>query len=610
MTCPAIRTLVTLAGVILSIALTSHARAGAQMRAGHDEILDRAEAAAEQGHLDDALKACQQVLAQDPNSAHALYLVGVIDLERGQDQEAKNALVKSVTADSSRIATHIALGKVYLSLRDWKPAAEQFQMANDLGDSTGSGHFGLGVALLRESQYSQALLHLQKAVETNPREPEWLLALVGADLQIKKVSDARLHTSQLAKLSPDDAATFYRLGKLYAEQKLAKDAEVQFQQAVALFEKTPSGSRRDSMLADLRFQIARARFDQHDYEGSVESLRQTEPASLGPKTRAAVQHVEGESFLGQRKFDAARDKLRQAAESDPSSPDYAFDWAWAEMLAGNVQSAAAVMSSAMNKWPNVPDIRMLQAVLQRENTPERLQIPFMSEWHLKGQGMVCCPCKVPCPCRSNGPSTYGHCESVGAYRIAEGHYQSVPLDGLTFISLHACMGPDNIPSVLYVHTSVPDDKVIALERIFQALNPVRPFVFVSVCRVALSFISSEDAKSYEATVPGVIELKIKLMDGGSSQPVLRTAALDRFSNLLEYARNVIYKVWDDNGALKWDYSGRQANFRTIDLDAHDYADQTMLIQFADGTGFFTDREMDLIRKLNLPTLSIYPRPTQ
>jgi hypothetical protein len=253
---------------------------------------------------------------------------------------------------------------------------------------------------------------------------------------------------------------------------------------------------------------------------------------------------------------------------------------------------------------------MLQAIVQRESTPERARLPLLADWHLKGEGMVCCPCTVPCPCRSNGPSTYGHCESTGAYRITEGHYHDVPLKGLTFISLHACMGPDNAPSVLYVEPATSDERIIALERIFQALNLLRPFVFLSVKRTPLSLVVSADAKTYEARVPGIMELKIQLLVDAQGKPLTQTAALDRFSNVLQYARNVTYKLWDDDGQLKWDFSGRQANFRTIDLDSRDYQQRTMLIQFADGSGFFTDQELELIRELKLPTLAAYPKPAE
>jgi hypothetical protein len=88
---------------------------------------------------------------------------------------------------------------------------------------------------------------------------------------------------------------------------------------------------------------------------------------------------------------------------------------------------------------------------------------------------------------------------------------------------------------------------------------------------------------------------------------MQTAALDFFSNTLEYAQNLIYKAWGPNGSLNWDFSGRQANYRKIDLYSRDYEERKMLIQFADGLGFFNDKQLDLIKTLNLPTLREYPK---
>jgi len=81
-----------------------------------------------------------------------------------------------------------------------------------------------------------------------------------------------------------------------------------------------------------------------------------------------------------------------------------------------------------------------------------------------------------------------------------------------------------------------------------------------------------------------------------------SAAVDPFADEIEYARNLAYRYWDETGNLQWDYSGRQANFRFIDLDAQDYARGNMLFQFQDGAGFFNDKQMDLIGKLKLPLL--------
>src|SRR5215469_9844440 len=56
-----------------------------------------------------------------------------------------------------------------------------------------------------------------------------------------------------------------------------------------------------------------------------------------------------------------------------------------------------------------------------------------SDWKLKGDGIVCCPCTVPCPCRTNAPATYGHCEATLYLRIKEGNYGQVDLGGVQIV---------------------------------------------------------------------------------------------------------------------------------------------------------------------------------
>jgi Txe/YoeB family toxin of Txe-Axe toxin-antitoxin module len=171
------------------------------------------------------------------------------------------------------------------------------------------------------------------------------------------------------------------------------------------------------------------------------------------------------------------------------------------------------------------------------------------------------------------------------------------------------MGAENVPSTLYVDASATDEQLIALERIYQSFKPLQPFVLLSVKRVPLALVSP-DEKTYEVNVPGLLKIEIRRQLDAKGNPQMETAALDYFSNRLEYAHNLVYKVWNPEGDLRWDYSGRQANFRTIDLDSRDYREQRMLIQYADGSGYFTKKQLELIKSQKLPTLPSYPKPAK
>jgi hypothetical protein len=56
---------------------------------------------------------------------------------------------------------------------------------------------------------------------------------------------------------------------------------------------------------------------------------------------------------------------------------------------------------------------------------------------------------------------------------------------------------------------------------------------------------------------------------------------------------------DDGARLNFDYSRRQANYRSIDLDAADYRDHRMIVQFLDGSGWFNSAMLQIIQEQHL-----------
>ena len=613
-------------------------------QAASNEALDEAQKALEENRLDEALRKCRELLEVDPKCARAFYLVGIIEARQGATEEAKQALINTVRIDPSRIGTHIYLGKLYVSSREWSAAKEEFQAALKidpshigthvdlgklylsskewnaaeeefqaalkLGDESGAAEYGLALAELGQSNHSAGLTHLLAAVEADPKDPERLFTLVGVELDLKQRDNARKHLTELQNLYPDDAFLAFRVGKLLKDRNMRLEAQAEFERAVALLgQPTSSPAPPDVNVPDLYLELARLRYGRHDYRGTLECLDKMESSPLAPQIHAEVLYLRGASYLSVGKVAEARDKFHQAAEVNPDAPDYYFYWAWAELLAGNIDGASCATAMATHKWGQLPNLKLMAAILERERLPERARIPFKAHWHLKGEGLVCCPCATPCPCRSNAPPTEGHCQDTGVMRIREGRYANISLDGLTFATVRAS-GEASAPTSVYVNSSATDEQLIALERIFQTFNPLRPFLFTSVQRTELTLHHSPEEKTYDVRIPQVLEIKIQRQWDSRGHPVLQTAAIDYFSNVLEYARNLTYKLWDADGALRWDYSKRQANYRTVDLDSSAYWEGKMLIQYVDDSGFFNQEQLDLIKSQKLPTLREYPRPTQ
>jgi Flp pilus assembly protein TadD len=463
--------------------------------------------------------------------------------------------------------------------------------------------------LLVHAHNSATLPYLVEVAKANPEDPEELFVKVSTELKLKQLDEARRDLPRLESLSEEHPQLLDRLGKLLSENRLLDEAEREFEHVASImeaFQAQRAEPPKDLNISHVYLQIAQLRFNRHDYWGALQYFGKIGPGGVEPRLQAGTLNLEGACLLAVGKLRDAQAKFRRATQLEPSKSEYFVHSAWADLLAGDKESARATAEIARSRWPGVPEVQQLVALVEREAMPERARVPFSGTWHLQGTGFICCPCAVPCPCRSNGPPTDGHCEFAGAVHISRGHYGSVSLDGLVFAIADDAMNCQHRPSVLYVARSATDDELVALERVFQSFDPSQPFVFLLVKRAALSFVDSPQEGTYEAEIPDILHTKIRRRLDAGGHPLLRTAALDSYSNIIEYTRNLIDRVSDEEAGLKWDYSGHQANFRSFDLDDHDYKLGNMLAQFADGTGFFNKRQLDLIRELKLPMLTSYP----
>lgn len=63
------------------------------------------------------------------------------------------------------------------------------------------------------------------------------------------------------------------------------------------------------------------------------------------------------------------------------------------------------------------------------------------DWSIQGPHFVNCNCDYGCPCQFNARPTDGTCRGVAAWRIDEGHFGDVRLDGLVGVNTFAWPGP-------------------------------------------------------------------------------------------------------------------------------------------------------------------------
>jgi hypothetical protein len=136
---------------------------------------------------------------------------------------------------------------------------------------------------------------------------------------------------------------------------------------------------------------------------------------------------------------------------------------------------------------------------------------------------------------------------------------------------------------------------LALRASFSSPPPVgTPYVKV----VALD-AQVTDEHLFKVSIPGILEIVVDRNWGLSSPPMPMVAAPDHFANQLQYVQNIRYSVHDPEAGLDFDYSRRQANYRVVDLTDEQYRTKSMLIQYADFSGWYSPGQMALIKAQHL-----------
>lgn len=221
------------------------------------------------------------------------------------------------------------------------------------------------------------------------------------------------------------------------------------------------------------------------------------------------------------------------------------------------------------------------------------------KWLVRGEAIVTCPCKVPCPCRSNAHPSQPHCENLSYVRVVEGNYGSTRLDGLEYVwAADECQGGAHParPTSLYFDRSATPRQMAAIENIMtgEHCRGGKP----TQMRAKKVELSARAAGSiYQVRAPSFLELQVDLAPGPI--PMEPLPALDSWSNTVTYARNITARIDDAKAGLHWDYSGLQANYRTFEMSSELVQKGLMLAMFRDDTGRFNPAHRSLIEDQHL-----------
>ncbi len=161
------------------------------------------------------------------------------------------------------------------------------------------------------------------------------------------------------------------------------------------------------------------------------------------------------------------------------------------------------------------------------------------KWRIVGDFVDFCRCAVPCRCTFGQAPDDDRCEGVIAYRIREGSYGDVRLDGLNLVAIAAFEGNIWDPDVRMAMGMIVDERADdaqreAIQTVFggQAGGWPQTFAesFLGEMRgmefAAIELEISDDLSSWRLDVPGTARGAGELLTGPTSKPGERMAVVN------------------------------------------------------------------------------------
>ena len=153
-------------------------------------------------------------------------------------------------------------------------------------------------------------------------------------------------------------------------------------------------------------------------------------------------------------------------------------------------------------------------------------------------------------------------------------------------------------AALYFDSSTTPEQQLAFMRLVSSFFPAGVAEFPYVRTVPIEAQINED-RFFRVGIPGILQMSVDRNWGRPTAPLPPIAACDHFSNMLQYSQNIRYRMHDNLANVDFDYSNRQANYRTVELDIGQYRSRSMLVQHVDRSGWFNEPQLRLIREQHL-----------
>lgn len=213
-----------------------------------------------EGRLDDAARAFQTELKENPAAARSMLGLSAVARQRGNKAEAvqwlekaletapddyhvqlswgrhlrwdrrdlsgaEQAFRRAIQANPTEATAHVALGDVLLETGRAAEAAGEYRLAIEQAPNNAAAHYALGLALSRDNRRSEAASALERAAKLAPENPLPLVALARLHLADGRAEQALQAATEAARRDPRLPAPRYLAGRAFEALNRPAEAE-------------------------------------------------------------------------------------------------------------------------------------------------------------------------------------------------------------------------------------------------------------------------------------------------------------------------------------------------------------------------------------------------
>lgn len=168
-----------------------------------DSTLQSAIALHQSGQLDEAEALYQRVLKKDRYNSDALHLVGLIQAQKGNPEDAIKSIQKAIRARPAIAEYHNNLAGILIDLSRFEEALATCQQAVSLQPNSDVAHFRLGTALQNSGSFDSAIASFERSLQLNPNFAEVHDALAVTLRKQETFDRAVPHHRRAVELAPD-----------------------------------------------------------------------------------------------------------------------------------------------------------------------------------------------------------------------------------------------------------------------------------------------------------------------------------------------------------------------------------------------------------------------